>query len=64
MHKNIIKTLVGNEQLIPADQTVIDLVVIALAQKDKQIKELTQDISIDNEIDKQLTLFPQKQNSK
>ena len=32
--------------------------------KDKQIKELTQDISIDNEIDKQLTLFPQKQNSK
>ena len=61
MHKNIIKTY---EQLIPADQTVIDLVVIALAQKDKQIKELTQDISIDNEIDKQLTLFPQKQNSK
>ena len=61
MHKNIIKTY---EQLIPADQTIIDLVVIALAQKDKQIKELTQDISIDNEIDKQLTLFPQKQNSK
>ena len=61
MHKNIIKTY---EQLIPADQTVIDLVVIALAQKDKQIKELTQAISIDNEIDKQLTLFPQKQNSK